>query len=128
MELRLIVVPDGPLSEDALEGAVPHAAEKDLVEAVAQRGVLGRQDPDVVADRHRLRLNREPAYRAMAPLGEHVVQQHGVHAPDHQVAVRVHVIVVRHDAYAMLALGVQQDFVRDGVAERADDSPAEIGE
>ena len=75
-----------------------------------------------MADRDRLRLDREAGHRAVAPLGEHVVEQHRVHAADHQVAVRMHVVVVRHDVQAVLALGAQQDLVRDGAAERADAS------
>ena len=54
VERRLIVVPDPPLPEDALERAVAHRAAQDLVDAVAQRRVARRQHADVVADRRRV--------------------------------------------------------------------------
>ena len=85
---------------------------------VAQRRVLRRQDADVVADRDGLRLDREPGHRPMPALGEHVVEQHGVDASEHQIAVRMHVVFVRHGVQAVLALGAQQDLVGDRAAER----------
>ena len=81
-----------------------------------------------MADRDGLGQNREPFHRSMPPLGEDVVEQDGVDASDQQVAVRVHVIVVRHRAEAVLALRAQQDFVRDRSAERADGLAPQIRE
>ena len=57
---------------------------------------MGREDADVVTDRDGLRLDRKAGDRLVPPLGQHVVQQDRVHAPDHQVAVRMHVVFVRH--------------------------------
>ena len=56
------------------------------------------EDADVVADRDRLRLDREPGHRPVAPFGEHVVEQHRVDAADHEVAVGMDVVFVRHHA------------------------------
>ena len=81
-----------------------------------------------MADGDRLRLNGEALHRALPPLRQHVVEQHGVHAPDHQIAVRMHVVVVRHGAHPEIALGPQQDFVGDRAAERRDPLAAKIGE
>ena len=81
-----------------------------------------------MADRDRLRLDGEAGHRAVTPLGQHVVQQHGVDAPEHQIAVRMHVIVVRDRAQAVVALGAQQDVVRDRAAERGDAFPTQVGE
>ena len=95
---------------------------------VAQRRVLRRQDADVVADRHGLRLNREPGHRAVTPLRQHVVEQHRIDASDHQIPVRVHVVVVGHGANAVLAFGAQQDLVGDRAAERRHRLAAQVGQ
>ncbi len=42
-----------------------------------------------------LGLNREAGHEPPPPLGEHVVEQHGVDAAEHEIAVRMHVVVVR---------------------------------
>jgi hypothetical protein len=81
-----------------------------------------------VADRNRLRLNREPGHCPVAPLGEHVVEQHRVHAADHEVAVGMDVIFVRHHVQTVLAHPAQQDLVRDGAGERAHGLAPQIGE
>ena len=81
-----------------------------------------------MTDGDRFGLNREPGHAAMTALGEHLIEEHRVDAPDHEVRVRMHVVVVRDGAEAVLALGAEQDVVRDRVAERADGPAAEIGE
>ncbi len=77
-------------------------------------------------DRDGIRLNRESFQDAIAPLGEHVVEQHRVEAADHQVAVRMHVVVVRHRVDTVIAFGTQQDVIRDRAAQRADVLVAQI--
>ena len=64
----------------------------------------------------------------MAPFGEDVVEQHCVDAAEQQIAVRMHVVFVRHRPDAVVALGPQQDFVGDRPAERGDRPAAQIGE
>ena len=69
-----------------------------------------------------------PLHRPLAALGEHVVEQHGIDAAEHQIGVRMHVVVVRHGREAVLPLGAQQDLVGDRAAERADRLAAQVGE
>jgi len=61
------------------------------------------------------------------PLREHVVQQDRVHPADHQIAVRVDVVFVRHGVQAMLALRAQQDLVGDRPFERGHPLAAQVG-
>ena len=86
------------------------------------------EDTDVVADGHRIRLRDETALPPHGLLREHVVEQHGIHTPERQIAVRMHVIVVRHRHHAALGLRGEEDFVRDRAAQRGDAPAAEIGE
>ena len=83
---------------------------------------------DVVTHGDCLRLHGDAGHRLSPPLGQDVVEQHRVEPADQQVAVRMHVVVVRHRLEAVLALGAQQDFVRDRAAERADAAAREIGQ
>ena len=52
-----------------------------------------------------LGLNREAGDRLRAALGQHVVEQHGVDATEHQILVRMHVVFVRDRGEAVVALG-----------------------
>ena len=85
VQRRLIVVPDVPLAQDALERAVAHRRAEQLVDAIAQRRVGRRQNADVVADLHARRLDGEPPDFLQHALRQDVVEQHGVHAADHQI-------------------------------------------
>ena len=81
-----------------------------------------------MADGDRLRLDGEAAHGAMTALGQHVVQQHGVQPADHEIAVRMHVIVVRHHLHPVVARRAQQNVVGDRVAQCADGLAAQVGE
>ena len=94
VEPRLVVVPDVPFSKDSLQGSVGHGAAKRRVDDVAQRRILRGEHADVVTDGDRLRLNRETCQSVPPPLRQHVVEQHGVDAPQQQIAVRMYVVLV----------------------------------
>ncbi|HUP59570.1 MAG TPA: hypothetical protein VNA69_04025 [Thermoanaerobaculia bacterium] len=95
-ELRLELVPHVPLAIDALERAVAHARLEDLVDAVAQRGVLAREDDDVVAFLDRLvEVRVEAGDAAHLHFGDDVVEEDGVEPSLLHVFVRVHGVVVR---------------------------------
>ncbi len=81
-----------------------------------------------MADGDGLRLNGEARDEAVAALGEDVVQQHRVHAPDDQVAVRMDVILVRHGLDAVFASRPQKDVVRDGIPQRRHPVAPQIGQ
>ena len=104
------------------------AAAQDVVARIAQRRLARRERADVVADGDGVRLDREPRQRPQPPFGEDVVEQDGIDAPEHQIAVRVHVVVVRDRLDAVVALGPQQNLVRDRAAQRGDLAAAQIGE
>ena len=61
-----------------------------------------------------LGLNGETGDRALPSFGEHMIQQDCVHPSKHQIGIRVHVILVRNGVNPMLALGAQENLVRDG--------------
>ena len=94
--------------------------------AVAQRGVRRSEHADVVTGRDAVGLDGEPVDRLLAALGEHVVEQDAIDPAEHQIRVRVHVVVVGHRRDAVLALGPQQDLVGDGPAERGHPAAGEI--
>jgi len=50
------------------------------------------------------------------------------HPAQHQIAVRMHVVLVRNRLDAVDPLRPEQQVVRDGAAERGDAVPAEIGQ
>jgi hypothetical protein len=80
----------------------------------------------VVAGRDRVRPRVQARYPTHAALGQHVIEQHGVHPTDRQVAVRMDVVVVRHRANAGEPFGLEQDVVRDRAPERGDAPAAEV--
>jgi hypothetical protein len=122
-EPRLVVVPHAPPAEDRLERAVAHRLAQDRVDPRHELGALGRRDDDVVADRHRLGLRVQARVTPHRALGEHVVEQHAVHAAEQQIAVGVHVVVVGDGSDAVLALGREEQVVGDGAAERGHGAP-----
>ena len=81
-----------------------------------------------MADGDGVRLNRETGQRPQPSFREHVIQQHGIDAPEHQIAVRMHIVVVRNRLDTVVPLGPQQNLVRDCSAQRADLASAQIGE
>ncbi len=89
---------------------------------------LGDKTADVVADGDRLWLGGESGHESMTACSQDVVQQHGVDTPENQIAVRMDVVVVRDRLQAQIALGLQQDLVRDRAAQRGHAPAAEIGE
>ena len=95
---------------------------------VTQRRVAGRQHADIVAHGDALGLNRKSRERAPATLGEDVVEQHGVQTADHEIAVRMHIVIVGDRLNAKVAFGAKQDFVGDRAAEGADPPAAKVGE
>ena len=96
---------------------------------VAQRGVARREHADVVAGRRPRPLTMREARDGQAPpLGDHVVEQDRVEPAEHEVGIRMHVIVVGDGLEAVLARGREQDVVRDGAGERADAPAGEIGQ
>ena len=80
-----------------------------------------------MADGHAVRLDDEAGHDLTAALGQHVVEQDGIEPPEQQIAVRVHVVVVRNGGQAVVAFGAQQDLVGDRPAEGADATAGEIG-
>jgi hypothetical protein len=128
VQLRLVVVPETPAPEDALQRPVAHRVEQDRVDAVAQGRVRAVEHADVVPHGHGLGMRDEAALAPHRLVREHVVEQHGIEASQRQVAVRMHVIVVRHRHNAAGGLGVEENLVRDRAAERADASAAQVVE
>ena len=57
-----------------------------------------------------------------------IFEENGVDAPDHEIRVGMHVIVVRHRGDAVVALGAQKNLVGDRAAERGDPPASEVGE
>jgi hypothetical protein len=112
VERRLIVVPQAPLAEDHLEPSVFHGGQQRTVYLVAQRGIRGREDADVVADlEHRGLRNDVPAPELLAS-GDDVVEDHRVHASQHEVLVGVDVILVAHSGDAVSRLGALEQLER----------------
>ncbi len=124
----MIVVPDFPLAENALERPVPHRPFQNLVDGVAKRGVGWREHANIVAGRHAVRLDDEAGKDLSPAFRQDVVEQDGVEAAEHQVAVRMHVVVVRDGRQAMLAFGAQQDLVRDRAAQGTDPAASQVTE
>ena len=75
-----------------------------------------------------LRLNRKSLERATAALGENIVEQHGVQTANHQIAVRMHIVIIRDRLNAEFALGAEKDLIGDRTSEGADPPAAKIGE
>ena len=128
MKLRLVVVPDVPFAEDALETAVAHRRTQHVVHRVSERRVSCGQRADVMPDRHRFRLDGEPGRRTATTFRQDIVEKDGIETPEQQIAVRMDVVVVRNRMNPMLALGAQQDFVRDGAAEGPDIPAPQVGQ
>ena len=106
------------MAEDSLQRAVAHRGPQDLVACVSQGRVWRREHADVVPDRDRLGLNREAVHEATPAFGEDVVEQHRIDAAEHEVTVRMHVVLVRERPEAVIAFGAQEDVVRNRAAER----------
>ena len=87
---------------------------------------MRREHSNVVADRDSPWLNLKARDEMPAAFGEDVVQHHRVNASEHQVAERVHIILVGDRLQPVVALGTQQDLVRDRAAERADLTASEV--
>ena len=71
-----------------------------------ESGALGSEDADVVADARRCGgWFTRPGLRRTPRAASTVVQQHGIHAAERQVAIGVHVVLVghRHDAVRLPA-------------------------
>ncbi len=96
--------------------------------AIAQAGLVRRERADVVADGDGVRLNRETWQRPQPSFREDVIQQNGINSPEHQIAVGVHVVVVRNRLDTVVPLGPQKNLVRDRSAERADLASPQIRE
>ena len=113
VEPRLIVVPHAPAPKDLLELTGVHRLLEDLVNAIAQCGVGGRKDPDVIARAHVRRLIDQPGIAANPAPGEHIIQQHRVHAPDGEIAVGMHVVLVGHGDDPVRRLCSREQLVRE---------------
>ena len=81
-----------------------------------------------MADRDGLRLDGEAGHRAASPFRDHVVEQHRVQPADHQVAERMHIVLVRDDLEVLAGGRLQQDLVGDGAGQRADRLAAQVRE
>src|SRR5262249_3503571 len=81
-----------------------------------------------VAHSDNLRLNRKPREYAPAPLGKDVVEQDGVETADHEIAIGMHIVIVRDRLDPKFSFGAKEDFVSDGAAEGTDTSAAQIVE
>ena len=126
--LRLAVVPHVPRAEALLERAVAHARAQDLVHRVAKHAVGAREHRHVVPRRHRNRLDVKPARAPQRALGDDVVEEHGFHAPRHEILVRMHIVVVRDRDRAVVRLQVEQRLIRARAAERGDALAGEIAQ
>ena len=79
-----------------------------------------------MSDGDGLRLDGDAGHLAAPALGDHVVEQHRVHAPEQQIAVRMHVIVVRHGLDVVAPAGAEQDLVCEGSSQRGHASPGQV--
>ena len=80
-----------------------------------------------MADRDRLRHDREAGHGTLASLREHVVEEDRVQAPDNEIGERMHVVLVRDGVEPDVPLGLHEDFVRDRPAQRPDGLAAKVG-
>ena len=80
-----------------MRSSVPsRIAPRRIVVDASRSGALPRATARRRSGRsRRVRLDREAGIAPVPPLGEHVVEQHGVDAAEHQIAVRMHVVFVR---------------------------------
>ena len=127
-ERGLIVVPHVPSAEDPLQRAVAHRLPQDLVDGRTQRGVPRGEHPDVVAGGYRLLRHGEARDDTSPSIRDHVIEQHRVQASEHEVRVRVHVILVGDRLEPVLARRCQENVVRDGSTERADAATGKVGQ
>src|SRR3954465_14550286 len=104
MERRLVVVPHAPLLKNSLQRAIMHRGPKDFISGVTQRRITRRKHSDVVADREALRLDRESRDRTPTALGQDIVEQYRIETADDEIAVRIHVVIIRNRLNAKLAL------------------------
>ena len=111
-----------------LKRAVPHRPAENFVDRVTQRCIAGRQHADIMAHRDALRLDRKSRERATAALGENIVEQHGVQTTDHEIAVWMHIVIVRDRLKTKLAFGAEEDFISDRATEGADPPAPKVGE
>ena len=77
---------------------------------------MRRQHPDIVADGDTFRLDGESRSRQTPALCQNVVEQHGIDTADDKIRVGMNVIVVGDRVNAKVALGAQQNVIRDGAA------------
>ncbi len=64
------------------------------------------------------RLVQQPGVARHAALGQHGVEEHGVHSPDRQVGIGMHVVLVDHRHDAVLLPGALEDVRGQRRAER----------
>ena len=88
--------------------------------------LAARHDDNVVAGSNGARLYGEARISPQGAIGQHVVEQHAVHTPEQQVAVGMHVVVVRNRANAMGPLRLEQRRVRNRAREGRDRMSFEI--
>ena len=81
-----------------------------------------------MAHRDALRLDRKSRERTTTALGENVVEQHGVQTADHEIAVWMHIVIVRDRLKTKLALGAKEDFISDRATKGADTAAAQVGQ
>ena len=78
--------------------------------------------------RHGFRNDAEAGGRPLAPFRQHIVEQDRIGSAEHQILVRMHVVVVRQHAKVESALVCEEDLVGNGAAERRDRLSAQIRE
>ena len=81
-----------------------------------------------MSDGERRGLIDEPLVPAHAATGQNGVEHHGVHATQHQIAVRMHIILVGDRDDAVASLRVDEQVVGKRRAERRDAVAAEIAQ
>ena len=88
----------------------------------------GREHADVVAHAQIGLLVDEARVAAHAALGEHLVEHDGVHAAEHQIAVRMDIVFVGDRDDALVGLRGREHVVGERGAERRHAAAAKIGQ
>src|SRR5438477_237558 len=86
-ELRLVCTPYPPLAINPLQRPVLHPHAKNLVDAIAQRGVVRREDPHVMPGLKIRGKDGQTAYPMHRAHGDDVVEKNRVEASRAQVLV-----------------------------------------
>ena len=94
----------------------------------SQKGRVGREQPDIVAGRDRRRGVHETRIAAHAPRRHHRVEQHGIHAAEREIGVRVHVVLVGDHGRAVLGRFALQDVEGQRGSQRGHAAACQIGE